>query len=467
MCRKITAFLTALLLSAVSFCAYASGSYTPDSIKNAVEGVISYKSEVTGSSTVDDLISSLGADAGSYTSDWYIIALSQFGVKIDSNKCMSSLLNSLEELYSEGLENVKVTDLQRAAYVMLACGEDISNVNGHNLLADCTYNRSHFKPLNSQGANSVAYALLLLDSKHFKVPSDAAQSRKDMIDTILEMELENGGYALFGDYADIDVTTIVLQALAPYLDRKDVRETVGRCLSILSDRQTATGAYKSFAKEACAETTAQVILALTSLNISPIDDSRFIKNGSSVLDGLFSFKKDSGGFCHFIGNKEDNMASYQSMMALVSVYRMLTGEKFFYDFTEKPEPVTVEIETNVIEKPDTKASLKNEKTTEKTNYNSNTESNINTTKNTKTENSSTSSKTKNKQKQNSKTKETTAPLSKVQNESHSQTETISNRYSSPAAKTTPKPLRSIAVFDVSILFGAYLIHFAVRMRKND
>ena len=64
-----------------------------------------------------------------------------------------------------------------------------------------------------------------------------------------------------------------------------------------------------------------------------------------MLDGLLRFRLESGAFSHFENGKADNMATYQSLCALVSVYRFMKGEKSFYDFSEKPEPETVEVNT--------------------------------------------------------------------------------------------------------------------------
>ncbi len=40
---------------------------------------------------------------------------------------------------------------------------------------------------------------------------------------------------------------------------------------------------------------AQVVVALTSLGIDPAEDSRFIKNGNSVLDALLGYYVNGGG----------------------------------------------------------------------------------------------------------------------------------------------------------------------------
>ncbi len=353
-CKSVVAVLICLLIAVsapfAGLIAYASSL---DSVKNAVEGVISYKCKAANADSVEELLTVLGSNAGEYTSDWYYIALSQYGVNCKNSAAIAALKSKVRELYSADLSKVKVTDMQRAAFTLLACGEDIRNIEGHNLLADCTYNRAKFKPLDSQGANSAAYALLLLDSDDFSVPDKAENTRDDIIKMILDKELDGGGFALFGSAADIDVTTIVIQALAPYKNRSAVKKVVEKSLSILSERQTADGSYKSFAQKTCAESTAQVILALTANGINPVSDSDFIKNGNSVLDGLLNFRLEGGGFSHFEGDGFNNIATYQSLCALVSYYRFMNGNKFFYDYKSKAEEKTAELD-KAIEKRITK-----------------------------------------------------------------------------------------------------------------
>ena len=79
------------------------------------------------------------------------------------------------------------------------------------------------------------------------------------------------------------------------------------------------------------------------MGINPISDSRCVKNGNSVIDGLMTFKLGSGAFSHFKDQKADNMATYQALCALVSTYIYLQGEKSFYNFAAKPKPNKVKV----------------------------------------------------------------------------------------------------------------------------
>lgn len=345
--KRLLAIITAVLVAITApFTASAKNNNILSGIKSAVEGVVSYKCAAEGASTFPELLDKLSVYAGTYSADWYYIAFSQYGLNCKNQKSIDTLKNKVEEFYSKDLADVKVTDMQRVAFALSACGEDITDVNGHNLLADATYNRGKVKSLKSQGLNAVAYALLLLDSKNYTVTSNAETTRDAIIRILLKGELSEGGFALFGSNPDIDMTSIVMQALAPYKNRSDVKSALNKCVSILSKRQDSTGGYKSFSNEISCESTAQVVLCLSSIGINPTSDSRFIKNGKSVMDGLMTFKLSNGSFCHFKNGNTDNMATYQALCALVSAYRFLKGEKTFYDVSNKPKPNSVKIKNN-------------------------------------------------------------------------------------------------------------------------
>lgn len=88
--------------------------------------------------------------------------------------------------------------------------------------------------------------LLALDTKNYEVPEDASYSREDLIAYILKKELSGGGFTLVGSKADVDITAMALQSLAPYYGRReDVTEVVDRALTWLSSAQRPDGNYST------------------------------------------------------------------------------------------------------------------------------------------------------------------------------------------------------------------------------
>lgn len=100
-----------------------------------------------------------------------------------------------------------------------------------------------------------------------------------------------------GKSADTDVTAMCLQALAPYKSDSTVKESIDRALNVLSKKQNEKGGYSSFGT-VNSESVSQVISALVALDIDVQSDSRFIKNGNTLVDNLMTFKNSDGGFSH-------------------------------------------------------------------------------------------------------------------------------------------------------------------------
>lgn len=168
---------------------------------------------------------------------------------------------------------------------------------------------------------------------------------------ILDAELAGGGWAWSGDSADPDLTANALQALAPYYNTNtNVKETVERGLQALSAIQNPDGSFSSWGTQnACS--TAQVLTALTSLGIDPLTDSRFVKNGYTILQGLGDFYINGSGFRYDFSSTEADLpfSTVQGAYALTSYQRFVKGENRLFDMTDAvtkaPEPTTETLES--------------------------------------------------------------------------------------------------------------------------
>lgn len=151
-----------------------------------------------------------------------------------------------------------------------------------------------------QGINGPIFALIALDSKNYAMPENASAkvqaTRDQYIAEILARQLADGGFSLTAskskeskakEKADADMTAMAIQTLAKYQDKANVKKATDRAVSCLSKMQNKNGGYGSKEGEN-AESTAQVIVALTELGIS-LQDARFVKNGKSTLDHLLTF----------------------------------------------------------------------------------------------------------------------------------------------------------------------------------
>ncbi len=159
-------------------------------------------------------------------------------------------------------------------------------------------------------------------------------TREKLIQVILDAQLNDGGWTLSGNDADPDMTAMAIQALAPYYKTNEtVKAAVDKALEALSTLQRNDGGFGSWGtinSESCA----QVIVALTALGIDPTADSRFVKNGHTVLDALAGFYVTGGGFRHTAGGERNGMATEQGYYALAAYYRFANAQTRLYDMTD-------------------------------------------------------------------------------------------------------------------------------------
>lgn len=104
-------------------------------------------------------------------------------------------------------------------------------------------------------------------------------------------ELKRTGVAGEPDRFDyILLTAKSVQALAPYMNRKDVSAAIDKALNYLSEQQLPSGGFLKYGDEDVAEDAA-VLEMLAALGIS-LTDERFTKDGHTVLDGMMGWYQD-------------------------------------------------------------------------------------------------------------------------------------------------------------------------------
>ena len=130
-----------------------------------------------------------------------------------------------------------------------------------------------------------------------------------------------------------------------------MKAAVDKALDVCCHRlQLATGGFGSWEAPRTANSCAQVIVALTALGIDPAKDSRFIKNGLTILDALASYYVDGGGFRHIASGDRDGMATEQGYYALAAYYRFINGQTRLYDMSD----VTTKPQTSSLSSPPTR-----------------------------------------------------------------------------------------------------------------
>ena len=227
------------------------------------------------------------------------------------------------------LHRVMYTEYARMVLALTALGEDPADFAGFNVLAPL----SDTKKVLFQGTSGAVWALLALDSNAYA--ADAA--RNVYLKAIADGVSSDGGWALVpGGASDVDLTAMALTALAPYAAEKDVQTLLDNGLAFLSSIQNADGSF-STSGHATAESTAQVLVTLCTLGISETD-SRFVKNGTTVLEALLSFQHPDGGFRHEPDDAAANaMATEQAFYALAAVCRSRSGMCVLWDLRDAAE----------------------------------------------------------------------------------------------------------------------------------
>ena len=275
---------------------------------------------------------------GSLGGEWTVLALARGGADTET-AYFTGYCAALEQTVREAngvLSERKYTEYSRVILALSALGKDARDVAGFDL----TLPLGDYEKTAAQGVNGVIYALLALDSRDYPMPQNAAAStqatRQLYVDAILAAQLTNGGWSFMGEDADPDLTSMALQALAKYREQSSVQLAANRALVCLSAMQNADGGFSSWGSEN-AESCAQVLLALNALGLDA-DDSRFVKNGHSVLDALLTYQNADGGFCHERSGETNLMASEQAACALASLVRAERGESGLYRMAALTQP---------------------------------------------------------------------------------------------------------------------------------
>ena len=287
-----------------------------------------------------DYMEKLGTPSvGAIGGEWMVIGLARSGRTVPGvedyyQKAVEYVQQSIDPDTGR-LHKAKSTDNSRMILALTAIGKDVTNVGGYNLLTGL----SDLEFVKYQGNNGPIWALLALDSGNYPAPSGGTTTRQALIDEILSVQTSDGGWAISGDRADSDMTGMALTALAPYY-KKDptVKQAIDKAIARLSEMQDDDGGFSTTYGDgkyiATSESTAQVLTALSALGIDGDTDSRFVKNGSSVVDALLRYYVNGGGFKHIMDGELDGMGTEQAYYALTAYYRFLSGKTSLYDMTD-------------------------------------------------------------------------------------------------------------------------------------
>lgn len=229
--------------------------------------------------------------------------------------------------------NPTVTDNERIILALTAIGKDPANVGGKNLLTTLQ-DKDIMKVTDTSNTdiNGLVMGLLALNSRNYT--SDTSW----LVQAVLAQQNKDGSWSASAEtksVGDVDMTAMALQALAPYYKdggNETVNTAVEKALNWLSGKYQS--GYDS--SESCA----QVVIALSALNLDANTDARFTKTVEgktlSVLGNLLQYRvAENGGFKHQFADKAVNeMATEQALCAMAAYARFTEKANALYDMTD-------------------------------------------------------------------------------------------------------------------------------------
>ena len=209
------------------------------------------------------------------------------------------------------------TYLGRASYTYAAgavramqyLGMDPGDINGLDYIVPLT-NTSKAAPTSTQNFNSYLYDIASIDPEVWRSRGvDGDMLAEQFITRVLADQTLDGGFDDFYGYSvatakegqtvigqgSVPETISALSALALYRDKENVAAAIEAGLTYLSSVQLADGSFECWGDTPNGAVTLSMLSLMDKLDIS-IDDERFVKNGNTVADAMWTFYVDGVGF---------------------------------------------------------------------------------------------------------------------------------------------------------------------------
>ncbi|MGH0599712.1 DUF4430 domain-containing protein [Bacillus mycoides] len=272
-------------------------------------------------------------------SDWVAIGLARSGVNVPLETKIN-YVKPVAEKVKKRLNRFSATDLARTIIMMNAMNVDPTKVEGQNLVQNL---------FESDKVNSVtgyAFTLLALDTKKYEIPAEAKWNRAALVQALLQAQHTDGGWTYDSSSSkesasNVDVTSMVLAALAPYQDQADVKPAIQKAVDYLYKQQLGNGGFAADGQEN-SNSTAQAIIGLSL--VKDVDHDRLNK----AVQNLMSYQLPNGEFKWLPSDqKGSGMATEQAFLALL---QFKDFGKSIYDWSNVVEN---EIDTKPIVEPET------------------------------------------------------------------------------------------------------------------
>lgn len=343
---KILALILACLMMAAGAGTQYCRADAVDDANSVISGIVMFKMQECGAADTDEWIEKDLIPNAGVTAETYAYALAKEG-----GHDLSGYAAALSRYLAENEVRAATTRLKYALCLTVA--------DHDNPYITDTVNEA----VGAQGIMSLVYGLHLYNNGY----ESTIYPPEKIISDILELRHDDGGWSVIGEYSDVDVTAMVVQALAGSITvgagaettgsadskvtadpsghaaeqgtektgiqdeklLKELQDASDEAVELLSRKQNADGGYSGFGA-ANAESTAQVLIALSSLGIDAAEDERFIKNGNTIFDGLAAYRLPDGTYAHIAGGESNASATMQVFAAMEAYVTMKAGEGPYY-----------------------------------------------------------------------------------------------------------------------------------------
>ncbi|KMN44727.1 DUF4430 domain-containing protein [Bacillus sp. LK2] len=283
-------------------------------------------------------------------SDWVAIGLARSGVNIPVETKVN-YVKPVAEKVKKRLNRFSATDLARTIIMMNAMNVDPTKIEGQNLVQNL------FESDKVDSVTGYAFALLAFDTKKYEVPVEVKWNRVALVQALLQAQHTDGGWTYDSSSkkesaSNIDVTGMVLSALAPYQEQQDVKPVIQKAVDYLYKQQLDNGGFAADGQEN-SNSTAQAIIGLSL--VKDVDHTRLNK----AVQNLMSYQLPNGEFKWLPKDqKGSGMATEQAFLALLqfkdlgkSIYDLSNVSGNEIDTKPIVEPETTVEEKEVVEHP--------------------------------------------------------------------------------------------------------------------
>ena len=271
--------------------------------------------------------------------EWSALAMSRSGYPASEAMRTAAYKDLAQEIlrvngnYGSNSGQAPWTDAERQAIGILSLGGDPTNISGFNLI------KLMAQEDLTGTINNQIFGLIVLSAKDYQIKAQNEQITR-LLNALVGAQLNDGGWALYGNDGDIDVTGMTLGALAPYRDQKAVATAIEQGIAFLQKNLTGDADFyvdRWYSEGPNANSQAQAILGLAACGEDLTSKTYTKENGQNPVTRLLEFQTENGGFKWMLSDETDDpRATDQAAHGLSQFLFQQNNQGSIYDFDKNP-----------------------------------------------------------------------------------------------------------------------------------